>query len=242
MRYHDLPGDGPALLFVHGLGCASSSDYPRVAGEPALHGRRRLLVDLLGSGFSDRPEAFDYTVAGHASTLLALVDGLALDAFDLFGHSMGGAVAIELASRIPQRVRRLVLSEPNLDAGGGFFSRPTAEQSEARYVDRGHDEAVREALAHGDPIWAGSLCVSAPHAIHRAALSLVRGGTPSWRDRLGALPMPRTVLIGARSLPEPDTVRLPALGVHVEVIADAGHSMAWEAPAALAAAIGRAIG
>ncbi|WP_204376858.1 hypothetical protein [Aquitalea pelogenes] len=51
LRYHDLPGSGVPLLFVHGLGCAASSDFPRVAADPALAGRRRLLLDLLGAGF-----------------------------------------------------------------------------------------------------------------------------------------------------------------------------------------------
>ncbi len=241
LRYHDLPGEGRPLVFVHGLGCASSSDYPRVAAEPALAGRRRLLVDLLGSGFSDAPGSFGYTVSDHARVLGALLDSLALETLDVYGHSMGGAIAIELAASDPGRVRHLVLSEPNLDAGGGFYSRPVAAQSESEYIQRGHDEVVRDALAHGDPIWGASLRISAPFAMHRAAVSLVRGGTPSWRDRLAALPMPRVVLFGARSLPDADIERLPKLGVRVELIPNAGHSMAWEAPEAVAEAIGRAI-
>ena len=39
LRFHDLPGEAPPLLFVHGLGCASSCDYPRVAADPALAAR-----------------------------------------------------------------------------------------------------------------------------------------------------------------------------------------------------------
>ncbi len=77
--------------------------------------------------------------------------------------------------------------------------------------------------------------------MHRGAVSLVCGGTPSWREQLAALPMPRTVIFGARSLPDPDTERLPALGVRVAIVPDAGHSMAWEAPTALAEAVAKAI-
>ncbi|HNX52076.1 MAG TPA: hypothetical protein PKL08_18045 [Thermoanaerobaculaceae bacterium] len=51
LRFHDLPGRDPAILFVHGLGCASSCDYPRIAADPALAGRRMLLVDLLDMRF-----------------------------------------------------------------------------------------------------------------------------------------------------------------------------------------------
>src|SRR5688500_3010206 len=55
IRYHDLPGGGTPLLFIHGLGSASSLEFPRIARDPALAGRRTVLIDLLGSGFSDRP-------------------------------------------------------------------------------------------------------------------------------------------------------------------------------------------
>lgn len=66
LRYHDLAGQGPPILFVHGLGCAGSCDYPAVARAPSLVDRRVVLVDLLGYGHSDRPAEFGYTVADHA--------------------------------------------------------------------------------------------------------------------------------------------------------------------------------
>ena len=55
------------------------------------------MVDLLGVGFSDRPSEFGYSVADHASTIAEFVAQLALEAVDLFGHSMGGSVAIAAA-------------------------------------------------------------------------------------------------------------------------------------------------
>jgi pimeloyl-ACP methyl ester carboxylesterase len=59
LRYHDLPGSGTPLVFIHGLGCASSCDYPQVIADPALTGRRSILVDLLGSGYSTSPSVLD---------------------------------------------------------------------------------------------------------------------------------------------------------------------------------------
>src|SRR5580698_1808203 len=140
LRYHDLPGQGTPILFIHGLGCASSCDYPGVATAPALAGHRMLLVDLLGYGFSDRPTDFAYTVEDHAQTVVALADHLSLSALNLFGHSMGGAVAIAAARVLGERVGRLVLSEPNMEPGGGFYSRKIAALSEADYVRTGHAE------------------------------------------------------------------------------------------------------
>jgi pimeloyl-ACP methyl ester carboxylesterase len=241
MRFHDLPGSEPPILFIHGLGCASSCDYPRIATDPVLAGRRMILVDLLGSGFSDRPTDFSYTVEDHADSLRALINALSIPSVDLVGHSMGGTIAIVLAARNRTKVRKLVVSEPNLDAGGGVFSRPIAQQSEAQYVEHGHAEAVRSAITDGDAIWAGSLLVSAPFAIHRGATSLVRGGSPTWRDQLASLEIPRTVIFGAKSLPDPDTERLPQIGVTVRVVANAGHSMVWENPSGFAQAVSEAL-
>ena len=241
LRYHDLPGPGTPLVFIHGFGCASSCDYPRIAADPALHPRRCLLVDLLGSGFSDHPETFSYTMDAHARVIGALLVALGLSQIDLYGHSMGGAVAIELASMEPARIRRFVASEPALDAGGGAYIRTAVALTETEYVLRGHAAGVQEALDEDNPIWAGSLAMSSPMAIHREAKARTLGGTPSWRAQLEALPMPRTVLFGERSLPHPDFTALPAHGIRVDVVPEAGHSMMWENPTGLAQALRRAL-
>ena len=241
LRYHDLPGSGTPLLFIHGFGCASSCDYPRIAADPALGGRRCLLVDLLGTGFSDRPGDFSYTMDAQARCLDRLLEHLGHEVIDLYGHSMGGAVAVELAGLKPGRIRRFVASEPALDPGGGDYIRWAAAQTEAEYVAQGHATGVREALAAGNPVWAGSLAASSPVAIHREARARMLGGTPSWRARLEALPMPRTVLFGERSLPHPDFDRLAGTGIRTDVVPAAGHSMMWENPTGLARALGRAL-
>jgi pimeloyl-ACP methyl ester carboxylesterase len=241
LRFHDLPGHGTPILFLHGLGCASSCDYPRIASDSAMLGRRVLLLDLLGSGFSDRPDHFGYGIEDHARTVVELIQGLALPEIDLFGHSMGGSIAIVTASLLSQNVRRLVLSEPNLDAGGGFFSRAIAAPNENEYITSGHANVIQSESARGGSIWAGSLAVSSPVAMHRAATSLVRGGKPSWREQLAALSMPKTVIFGEQSLPDPDTARLADIDVTVRVVPNAGHSMAWENPSGLADVIAQAL-
>lgn len=238
VRLHDLPGSGIPLLFIHGLACASSSDYPAVARSPALSTRHVILVDLLGSGFSDKPPEFDYTVAGHARVLCDVVEALELDAIDLYGHSMGGTIAlVAAATRLAGRIRHLILSEPNLDPGGGSFSRRVAGQTEAEFGATGCAELIGRTAAAGDQTQAGVLAATPPFVVHRGAVSLVQGGTPDWREQLLGLSTPRTMLFGARSLPDPDVERLPPHGIRVAVIPEAGHGMAWENPSGLAAAI-----
>lgn len=91
MRYHDFPGDDMPILFIHGLGCAGSFDYPGVASQAPLKNHRRILVDLLGAGYSDKPTDFAYTVEDHAAYLPEFITSLNLGPFFL-GHSLGGAV------------------------------------------------------------------------------------------------------------------------------------------------------
>ena len=237
LRYHDLAGEGTPCIFIHGLGCAASCDYPQVASDPTLAGRRMLLVDLLGSGFSDQPEDFSYSIRDQAQTIVALIEHIGVGSVDIFGHSMGGAIAIEAARLLGDQVQHLVLSEPNLDAGGGYYSRKIAEMAEADYVAKGHNDLVEASRLDGSGIWAASLLASAPFAVHRGAVSLVAGGNPEWREILYSMPVSKTVIFGSQSLPDNDTEELPLNGVHIGMVPDAGHMMAWENPSGLAHAI-----
>ena len=97
VRWHDLPGSGDPVVFIHGLGCAASYEYPRVVRDPLFGARRAILIDLPGSGYSDKPERYSYKTTDQAHVVAELIDHLKLDAFWLYGHSMGGSIAIETA-------------------------------------------------------------------------------------------------------------------------------------------------
>lgn len=106
MRYQDFSGNEVPIIFIHGLGCASSFDYPQVAAQDELVKQRRILIDLLGAGYSDKPENFDYSVASHAAYLKEFIDDIGIQEFVLFGHSLGGSIAIELANLLIDTLRR----------------------------------------------------------------------------------------------------------------------------------------
>ena len=237
MRYHDFPGDGIPILFIHGLGCAGSFDYPNVASQPPLAGYRRILVDLLGSGYSDKPNDFGYTVSDHAEYLAGFVASLDVNRFVLFGHSLGGSVALSLADRCRDRLARIVLSEANLDSGGGVFSRSIAAYAESDFLERGFHEIIAQNRQASNETWAASCAVTTPVALYRSAQSVIAGQSPSWRDMLYALDCPKTFIFGEHSLPDPDLSVLQDHRVHIEVVDKAGHSMAWENPQGLADAI-----
>jgi pimeloyl-ACP methyl ester carboxylesterase len=243
LSYTDLPGVEPACVYLHGSGLASLLTYARVVAEPPLARRRSILIDFLGCGFSDRPHSFSYTLVDHALTVAALLDHLKLTQCAVIGHSWGGSIAIPLAALRPDLVGRLVLAEALLDPGGGETSRRIAAQSEAEFCATGFPallaEIRAEALA-GDPLSiavAAAFQVVAPFALYRSAVGLVQGTQPTMREHLLGLSIPRLYLFGERSLPHPDHAWLPAQGVPVQVVPDAGHGMMWEQPSAFAAAL-----
>ena len=69
MRYSDFPGKKMPIIIIHGLGCAGSFDYTDMSFNPALGEHRKIVVDLLGAGYSDKPVDFPYTVKAHAEYL-----------------------------------------------------------------------------------------------------------------------------------------------------------------------------
>ncbi len=244
LRYLALPGSGVPLLMIHGLGCAGSYEYPAVALSPALAGRAVLIVDLMGHGYSDRPEGFGYGITDQARVLAGLGAPLAPPRGQLYGHSMGGAVAIELAGLLGPIAGSLVLAEANLDPGGGTFSREIAAVTEGEYLSTGHARMIRRALIGGGSDWAAMMRAAAPLAVHRGAAALVAGtpaGAPTWRAPLAAPPPKRRVLFGRRALPRPDAQAPPTARHPVAMVPEAGHSMSTEAPAALAQAIAQAL-
>lgn len=126
---HDS-GAGSPVLMVHGSGPGVSAWANWRLVMPALAQRRRVLApDMLGFGTTDRPAHAEYTLSRWVGQLLDLMDALGLDRADVVGNSFGGALALALAIRAPQRVRRLVLMgsvgvkfdiTPGLDAVWGY--------------------------------------------------------------------------------------------------------------------------
>jgi pimeloyl-ACP methyl ester carboxylesterase len=99
-------GEGPAIVFVHGL----SGSWPNWLEQlPVFAGDHRVIaMDLPGFGHSPMPEE-RITISAYARILDGLLETLGVDAATVVGNSMGGFVSAELAIAYPQRVERLVL-------------------------------------------------------------------------------------------------------------------------------------
>lgn len=101
-------GLGEPVVLLHGFG-ASTYSWRHVA--EALAGEHTLVgIDLAGFGYTERSRRpADYTVAGQLSLVLGVMDELGIGSAHVAGHSYGGALAVNLAWRHPERVRSLIL-------------------------------------------------------------------------------------------------------------------------------------
>jgi len=102
----DSGGDGPPLLFVHGLG---GSWQNWLLNMPAfMESHRVVALDLPGFGESEMPED-TISISGYARTLDHVCGELGIQCPVVVGNSMGGFVGAEMALAFPTRVERLVL-------------------------------------------------------------------------------------------------------------------------------------
>jgi pimeloyl-ACP methyl ester carboxylesterase len=113
---YDSYGAGErVVILVHGL-LMNRRMYSRLGPTLAERGNRAICVDLLGHGRSDRPEDLRlYSMPLFARQVAGLIDHLGLESAVVGGTSLGANVALELATREPDRVRGLFIEMPVLD-------------------------------------------------------------------------------------------------------------------------------
>ncbi|MFD8978807.1 alpha/beta fold hydrolase [Streptomyces sp. NPDC059564] len=241
IRWVEFPGEGPARVYLHGLGSTSPAYFAASAVHPLLAGRRSLLVDLLGHGHSDRPEGFTYTLEAHADALAQALTEARAEGAEVIAHSMGGAVAIVLAARHPELVSRLVLVDANLDPVPHVRRAPgssgIASYTEEEFLAGGWSEVRDRVGAH----WWSTMRLAGRTALHRTAVHLAAGSTPTMRELLLDLKIPRSFLHPEADGSVPGAEALEAAGVAVVAIADCGHNIMLDNPEAFARATATAL-
>ncbi|MFD5419595.1 alpha/beta fold hydrolase [Streptomyces sp. NPDC127069] len=230
IRWVELPGEEPARVYLHGLGATAPAYFAASAVHPRLAGRRSLLLDFLGHGHSDRPEAFPYTLEAHADTVAQALTAAGVAAAEVIAHSMGGAVAIVLADRHPDLVSRLVLVDANLDplppTPGAAGSSGISSYTEQEFLAGGWAEVRDRAGAH----WWSTMRLAGRTALYRSAVHLAAGTTPTRRELLLELKVPRSFLHPEADGAPSGAGALEAAGVAVVPVPDCGHNIMLDNP------------
>jgi 3-oxoadipate enol-lactonase len=159
--HHETEGEGPPIVFVHGLGATSNVWH---AQRTTLRKYYQVIVyDRSGCGRSHKARA-GYSVDGWADELAGLLDHLAVPSAVVVGHSLGSMVAQRFAGKYASRVRALVL------AGGEAELTAHAKQL---LTDRSRSIEAEGLLAAVDP-WLTGVLSSATREANPALAGLLR--------------------------------------------------------------------
>jgi 2-hydroxy-6-oxo-octa-2,4-dienoate hydrolase len=103
-------GAGLPVVLIHGSGPGVTAYANWRLTIPGLAEHVHVYApDMVGFGFTERPDGIDYSMRTWVDQLVAFLDALDLQRVSLVGNSFGGALALRLAVEHPERVHRLVL-------------------------------------------------------------------------------------------------------------------------------------
>lgn len=223
------------LVILHGLGDSAILTYAPRFATTALRSTPSLFVDLPGFGRATATGNYPGTIERYADDVAALLQELGTKPCAVFGHSMGGNIAISMLHRHSELMGNLIVAEPLLNPSHSVLARNIQKTSEKEFVDRRCQMLIRATSlqAHrGDvaaSVFLQTLQMAIPAIMHRAASSLLTARDPDFEDMLTSGTGKRVLLIGGRT--EKDAAYLEAKGILVKRLPQAGHAMMVEQPA-----------
>jgi pimeloyl-ACP methyl ester carboxylesterase len=114
--YHEVHGSGRPLVLLHGALSTIGTSFGSVLPLLANH-RQVIAIEQQAHGHTpdiDRPLSY----AQMGADTVALLQSLEVEGADFFGYSMGSGIALEIAIRHPEMVRRLVLASLAFNVDG----------------------------------------------------------------------------------------------------------------------------
>jgi pimeloyl-ACP methyl ester carboxylesterase/quercetin dioxygenase-like cupin family protein len=251
-------GQGPAVVMLHGFGDTGDMWAPLAADLVRDH--TVVIPDLRGMGLSSRPKG-GYDKRNQAADIAAILDKLDIAQADLVTHDIGNMVGYAFAAQFPDRVTRWVAMDAPLPGIGNWekiiqspllwhfnFRGPDVERlvkdRERIYLDRFWDELSADPKAIDEATREHYAALYArPGAMHAAFEQFAAFSRDAVDNKAfvanGKLTMP-VLAIGAEKsfgTAMADEIRFVALDVTGAVIANSGHWLMEEQPAATVAAI-----
>jgi pimeloyl-ACP methyl ester carboxylesterase len=228
----------PVVLFVHGAGM-DHTVWQLPARWFAWHGHSVLAVDLPGHGRSEGPSL--ESVPELVQWLGRAMDAAGVRQGAIVGHSMGGAVALEAAAALPERVTRIALlgTAAAIPVSEGLLTatREAPERAYRMMTAWSHGFAARMGGHPVPGLWmtGGTLALFARNAPHVLFTDL--SACAAWTsgpEAAGSVRCPALVLVAANDIMTPsrngaELARLIA-GSRTVTLADCGHMLLAERP------------
>jgi pimeloyl-ACP methyl ester carboxylesterase len=208
IHYYEGGHGSRNVLLVHGLG-GRAEDWANLMPQLKQAGFHVYAIDLLGYGRSDRPQDATFSVPEEARYVESFLDREQLGSVDLAGWSMGGWIAMKVASDTPERVRRLVLC----DAAGLRFTPPFGPEVMTPSDEEGMPRLYRLLMPGPRPLpdfLARALLRRTRETewVRRRSIQSMLNGTDLMDGKLGALRMPTLIIWGAQDHLIPPSVGL----------------------------------
>ena len=256
-------GQGPAVLLLHGYGETGDMWAPLAIELARSH--TVIVPDLRGMGLSARPEG-GYDKKTQGQDIAGLLDAQGIETTELVTHDIGNMVGYAFAAQFPARVSRFVLMDAPLPGVGPWediiraralwhfsFQGPDAERlvagRERIYLDRFWNEFSADPSRFGEEQRQHyARLYSLPGAMHAGFNQFAAFDQDAIDNRefvaRGKLTMPILAIGGEKSFGATMAVVMRAAATNVTeyVIADAGHWLMEEQPAATVAAVRNFLG
>jgi len=214
IHYHDQ-GQGPVVVFLHGSGNGACGHSNFKGNVPTLvqAGYRCIVPDLIGFGYSDKPDGVDYHLSFFVECLKQALDVIGVRQLTLIGNSLGGAIALGYALAHPQQVERLVLMAPGgLNELPDYLAMPGMQAMFALY---GSGKPVGEAELKAfftQAFVVDAAAVTDELVRERAELTKLQNpqvmktlNVPNLSERLGEIACPALTLWGLNEKMMPDS-------------------------------------
>jgi 4,5:9,10-diseco-3-hydroxy-5,9,17-trioxoandrosta-1(10),2-diene-4-oate hydrolase len=107
-RYWAEGDHGSTVLLLHGVGAYMERWLPSFATLATQH--RVYAMDMLGHGRTEKPSSATYSWEAGAQFVKSFMSAVKIETASLVGHSMGGAIALNMALKFPAMVAKLVLA------------------------------------------------------------------------------------------------------------------------------------
>ena len=103
-------GSGPPVLMMHGSGPGVSGTANWQYNIPVLAEKFHVLApDIVGFGATERPTDVVYSLRAWTDHVWAFLDALGIEKTAIVGNSLGGRIALQMATDRPERISRMVL-------------------------------------------------------------------------------------------------------------------------------------